>query len=228
MYGMSAAHKTLPIPSYARVTNLKNGRSVIVRVNDRGPFLHDRIMDLSYAAAYKLDIIGSGSAEVEVESILPGQVATPVQVSPVQTPPVQAPPAQTAAAAPVSVQPMPAEPVRVDPLPTAPTPPAIIPISTTPILPPAAQDSPVAARENATRGGGVFLQLGSFRSPQGAQSFVANIRHKLGDLGKQLGIYTRGGMTRVRLGPYRTAEDARASAEQLEPTLGFKPFISPN
>lgn len=69
MYGMTAAHPTLPVPSYARVTNLANGKSVVVRVNDRGPFLHNRIIDLSYAAAYKLGYVNNGSAEVEVESI---------------------------------------------------------------------------------------------------------------------------------------------------------------
>jgi len=69
MYGMTAAHPTLPVPSYAKVTNLANGKSVIVRVNDRGPFLHDRIIDLSYAAAYKLGYAQNGSTEVEVESI---------------------------------------------------------------------------------------------------------------------------------------------------------------
>lgn len=73
MYGMSAAHPTLPIPSYARVTNLSNGKSVVVRVNDRGPFLDNRLIDLSYTAAAKLGIIGRGSAPVEVDSILPGQ-----------------------------------------------------------------------------------------------------------------------------------------------------------
>jgi rare lipoprotein A len=69
MYGMTAAHRTLPIPSYARVTNLANGRSVVVRVNDRGPFHSERIIDLSYAAAYKLGYISAGSARVEVESV---------------------------------------------------------------------------------------------------------------------------------------------------------------
>jgi rare lipoprotein A len=73
MYGMTAAHKTLPIPSYARVTNLANGRSVVVRINDRGPFHGDRIIDLSYAAAHRLGYIGAGSARVEVESVLPGE-----------------------------------------------------------------------------------------------------------------------------------------------------------
>jgi rare lipoprotein A len=69
MYAMTAAHPTLPIPSYARVTNVANGRSVVVRVNDRGPFLHGRVIDLSYAAAWKLGYIEQGSALVEVETI---------------------------------------------------------------------------------------------------------------------------------------------------------------
>jgi len=77
MYQMSAAHKTLPIPSYARVTNLANGRSVVVRVNDRGPFHSERIIDLSYAAAYKLGYIAAGSARVEVESVAPGPAIDP-------------------------------------------------------------------------------------------------------------------------------------------------------
>ena len=79
MYAMTAAHPTLPLPSYARVTNLANGKSVVVRVNDRGPFHPGRIIDLSYAAAYRLGIAQKGSGEVEVESILPG--AAPVQLA---------------------------------------------------------------------------------------------------------------------------------------------------
>jgi rare lipoprotein A len=71
MYAMTGAHTTLPIPSYARVTNLANGRSVVVRINDRGPFLNERLIDLSYVAAHKLDIVRNGSAMVEVESVLP-------------------------------------------------------------------------------------------------------------------------------------------------------------
>lgn len=71
MYAMTAAHPTLPLPSYARVTNIANGKSVVVRVNDRGPFLHERVIDLSYTAAYKLGIINGGSAEVEVVSLPP-------------------------------------------------------------------------------------------------------------------------------------------------------------
>ena len=83
MFAMTAAHPTLPIPSYVRVTNLANGSAVVVRVNDRGPFLHERLIDLSYAAAWKLGYIGAGSARVEVESVLPGEA------------PKEAPPADT-------------------------------------------------------------------------------------------------------------------------------------
>ena len=75
MYAMTAAHKTLPIPAYARVTNLSNGRSVIVRINDRGPFVNNRIIDLSYTAAHKLDMWRAGTAFVEVEVITPGASA---------------------------------------------------------------------------------------------------------------------------------------------------------
>ena len=66
MYGMSAAHKNLPLPTYVKVTNLNNQKSVIVRVNDRGPFHHQRVIDLSYSAAYKLDMLKTGTAEVEI------------------------------------------------------------------------------------------------------------------------------------------------------------------
>ncbi len=69
MYGMTAAHKTLPLPAYARVTNLQNGRSVVVRINDRGPFVGNRIIDLSYTAASKLDMLRNGTAMVEVRSL---------------------------------------------------------------------------------------------------------------------------------------------------------------
>ena len=69
MYSMTAAHRTLPLPAYARVTNLKNGRSVVVRVNDRGPFKSNRIIDMSYAAALKLDMIRDGTTLVEVAAL---------------------------------------------------------------------------------------------------------------------------------------------------------------
>ena len=87
MYAMTAAHKTLPLPSYARVRNLQNGRSVVVRVNDRGPFLHNRLIDLSYAAAARLGILGTGTGVVEVEAVSPEEPET--QAAQVKTYPLQ-------------------------------------------------------------------------------------------------------------------------------------------
>jgi rare lipoprotein A len=82
MYAMTAAHKTLPLPAYVRVTNLQNGRSIVVRVNDRGPFVGNRIIDLSYTAASKLDMLRNGTAMVEVRSLEPlaggAPLATPL------------------------------------------------------------------------------------------------------------------------------------------------------
>lgn len=89
MYAMTAAHKTLPLPSYVRVRNLANGREVIVRVNDRGPFLHGRLIDLSYAAAYKLDVLKTGTARVEVSAVGPDdRPANSVAIGTVDTAPV--------------------------------------------------------------------------------------------------------------------------------------------
>jgi len=93
MYGMTAAHKTLPLPTYARVTNLANGKSVVVRINDRGPFVANRIIDLSYTAAAKLDMLREGTAWVEVRALTAGAPAVPVETpaAPAQTPPPAAP-----------------------------------------------------------------------------------------------------------------------------------------
>lgn len=90
MLAMTAAHPTLPIPSYVRVTHLANGRSVVVRVNDRGPFKRGRVIDLSYVAAAKLGLVDAGSGPVEVRAVLPGQPALPIApVSQVATAPVR-------------------------------------------------------------------------------------------------------------------------------------------
>jgi len=98
MFAMTAAHPTLPLPSYARVTSVANGRSVVVRVNDRGPFLHGRVIDLSYAAATRLDIAQRGSGEVVVESILPAD-AGPAVAKPL--PPLTAAASPSSAPSPV-------------------------------------------------------------------------------------------------------------------------------
>jgi rare lipoprotein A len=86
MYAMTAAHKTLPLPTYARVTNLKNGRSVVVRINDRGPFVANRIIDLSYTAAARLDMLREGTTLVEVRALTPGVAEPPTRVAEVPPP----------------------------------------------------------------------------------------------------------------------------------------------
>ena len=94
MYAMTAAHKTLPIPCYAEVTNLRNGRKIVVRINDRGPFVGDRIIDLSYTAAAKLDMLLAGTAPVEVRVLTPGRDAAGSAMPPAV--PVAPPPAPVA------------------------------------------------------------------------------------------------------------------------------------
>jgi rare lipoprotein A len=76
MNAFTAAHKTLPLPSYARVTNLRNGRSIVVRINDRGPFVHNRIIDLSFAAAQALDIAAEGTGIVDIQTVIPEKAET--------------------------------------------------------------------------------------------------------------------------------------------------------
>jgi rare lipoprotein A len=106
MYAMTAANKVVPIPCYARVTDLKNGKSVVVKINDRGPFVANRLIDLSYAAASKLGMLGAGTALVEVQAVGPGDLP---------------PPAVTAPAAVTVVADLPAQPLAT---PAAPPPPA--------------------------------------------------------------------------------------------------------
>ena len=96
MYAMTAAHKTLPLPTYVRVRNLRNNKSIVVRVNDRGPFAHNRIIDLSYYAAVKLDMIQDGTSLVEITAITfddpAGDHPTRHQSTPQSAPPVTPPP----------------------------------------------------------------------------------------------------------------------------------------
>ena len=88
MYAMTAAHKSLPLPSYVRVTNLENGKSIVVRVNDRGPFHDNRIIDLSYTAAKKLNITASGTGKVEIRYINPNQSRPQTRVAAIRNKPV--------------------------------------------------------------------------------------------------------------------------------------------
>jgi len=102
MYAMTAAHPTAPLPSFARVTHSKSGRSVVVRINDRGPFHAGRIVDLSYAAAHRLGIAQGGSGEVELELLVPPFAAGPAQPPPAIVATAEVMPAAVAEPAPIS------------------------------------------------------------------------------------------------------------------------------
>ena len=138
MYAFSAAHKTLPLPSYARVTNLENGESVVVRVNDRGPFHEGRIIDLSYAAAVKLGIHRSGTARVEVRALMPN-------------PPDPDASAATVVAAPAEPAPPTAMDALVAALPETPDAPAAPPASAQPTATVVLQVASFSTRLNAER-----------------------------------------------------------------------------
>lgn len=208
MYGMTAAHPTLPIPSYARVTNVANGRSVIVRVNDRGPFLADRLMDLSYTAAYKLGYADGGSTVVEVEQIIPEGAEKIAAIPPSRLRPTRRIVAQLPRKTPVSAQPD---------TPTQPTP-AIALVSDAP-----AADRPVAA--TPTRPRGVFLQLGAFASAANANGFRAVVEREVDWLASKLQVLMSDGRFRLHAGPFASDAEARIAAEKIATQLRLKPFV---
>jgi len=170
MYAMTAAHPTLPIPSYVRVTRVDTGRSVVVRVNDRGPFHADRVIDLSYTAALRLGYVQAGSAQVEVETITPGN------------------------------------------RPAASTPP---PAAATPSPPPSAAAEPK----------GVFLQLGAFAARDNAEGFRARIYRDLPWLNDAIRVQPSGGLFKLQLGPYASADEARNTAERIRTELNLSPVL---
>ena len=194
MYAFTAAHKTLPLPSFARVTNLANGSSVVVRVNDRGPFHEGRIIDLSYAAAVKLGVDRAGTARVEVVGLTPGENAhhqyDAVAAAPL---PVPGPP-----------QPIPQEP-------SAPT--AIDQLVAA--LPVAA-----AAASPALPVPGAFLQVASFAEEANAQRALAAV-NAAGIAGARLEPGDSSGrpIWRLRIGP--VPDDAMEATAERVRALGF-------
>ena len=207
MYGMTAAHTTLPIPSYARVTNLQNGKSVVVRVNDRGPFFEGRIIDLSYTAAHRIGVLAGGSAMVEVEAIIPDGSGA-----------VAAAPAPRAPAPPASKPETPPAIAASDPGPAAVTPPPAE-LAAAPV-PAAKAQIPIA-----TEAGGYYLQLGAFGSKENAETFLTRMRAQVDWLATTLHVYARDGLFRVHAGPYADPAEARASAERINQALGLKTMM---
>jgi rare lipoprotein A len=220
MYAMTAAHPTLPIPSYARVTNLANSRSVIVRVNDRGPFLSERVMDLSYAAAYRLGYVRAGSAQVEVESIDPVKFV-PTAVAKNGAPAVAKPASQ----APVA-EVMPAKPaaketvVETDAAVSAPMTLAAPASAAPPVMPPPVTQLPIA-----TEASGIYVQLGAFSQRDNAEAFRTRVYQRLDWLNDTIHISIGGGLYRLHLGPYRDRAEAERMAQRIQNALELKPTL---
>lgn len=199
MYSMTAAHKTLPLPSYVRVTNLDNQRSVILRVNDRGPFYSDRIIDLSFAAAKKLGYAENGTARVKVEGIDPhewwaqqGKPVPLVLASPQRVASVQAV-AQPLAAPFEQYSPPPQQHAA-----------AVLPVQ-------------VDAKKNASvAASGLYLQVGAFANPDAAELLKAKLSETVtAPVFISSVVRNQQILHRVRLGPI----NSQGEAEQLRESV---------
>lgn len=236
MYKMTAAHPTLPIPSYVRVTNVSNGRQVIVRVNDRGPFHANRIIDLSYTAALKLGYLSSGSSELEVERLLPEEIFRMAAARNSPAPQASTAPATQAAAGMANMAsaatPMTeAQPVLVSnnistfTLPDAPA----AAVNTASIAPtPAATaltTASVSSRTPGTPGNpGYYLQLGAYS--QAANAEAVRMRLAQGNAaGVPMEVVASGNIHRLYSGPFASRSEAAAVAAQFQEGAGVKAMI---
>jgi rare lipoprotein A len=222
MYGMTGAHPILPLPSYVRVTNLRNGRSVVIRLNDRGPFLSDRLIDLSYTAAYKLDLLDGGSSLVEVETIL-------LDAAPAMK--VAAVPAPAGAAATVTGEP--GGPVLFEvATPAEGTSATTVEFNVSTPPPSATVSAGTRTSETTTTrtvstadASGIYLQLGAFSAYDNADNFLTRIRTELPLMTDNLGIVARDGLFKVHVGPYPDHAMAKQVAEKIAQTLYIKPML---
>ncbi|NLC36465.1 MAG: septal ring lytic transglycosylase RlpA family protein [Alcaligenaceae bacterium] len=231
MYAMTAAHPTLPLPSYARVTHVQSGRSIIVRVNDRGPFLRGRIIDLSYAAAARLGIIGQGSDVVEVEAITHADIRKGLNMAAAPAPSkavaVSPAPAQVVAAAPA---PTPA-PATQQPSPT-PSPPADAPVTPDAL---AALDqqtldtlrgshTPAVTQEPSA---GIYLQFGAFGSYISADQLANRLNGEIAHVEtRNVHVHSGADLHRVRIGPYATRTAAVNAAVRIQEATGLQPTLA--
>jgi rare lipoprotein A len=239
MYAMTAAHKTLPLPSYLRVRNPANGREVIVRVNDRGPFRDDRVIDLSYAAALKLNLL-RGVAPVEIERITNEDIRTgawrrqsegtalaaasvvapnsqqSVSVPTAFTTPVVATPRTTVADLPPMAPLMPLGPpgTAATPTPSSSSSSSSVSVSVS---------APEATPEMATSG--YWVQLGAFSQRDGAIAFQQKIAASMPSLAASVNVFSESGTHRVQVGPYASRDSALVAAEQVHNGLQLVPIV---
>ncbi|HEY4319476.1 MAG TPA: septal ring lytic transglycosylase RlpA family protein [Herbaspirillum sp.] len=222
MYKMTAAHPTLPLPSYARVTNLKNGAQVIVRINDRGPFHSNRIIDLSYTAALKLGYIGSGSSELEVERLLPDEIQRMAAAR-------QAGQSGQAVEAAAGVSTGSVAPVTQPEV-------AMLPASTQTVLPPlqagaiapASATTPTIAVSNAALSGAFYLQFGAYSQQRNAQIARTNLLATLSGMVASLEAVPANGLYRLYAGPYPSRAAAQDAAQLIRERSSEKPFVVEN
>lgn len=236
MYAMTAAHKTLPLPSYVRVRNPANGREAIVRVNDRGPFHDDRIIDLSYTAALKLDLL-RGVAPVEIERITNDEIragswrrgdagATALAFAAPAAPVAPAAPGSRASAAPASDS-VAVPAALASPVVTTPSA-EVRELATLPPLapeaaPPPAPEAPTASAKSPASG--FWVQLGAFSQRDGVDRFQQQVARSLPALAPALNVFAERGTYRLQAGPYASRELARDMAEQVRNGLQLAPMI---
>ena len=207
MLAMTAAHKTLPLPTYARVTRLDTGQSIIVRINDRGPFHDDRIIDLSYAAAARLGMQHSGTAPVEVRAIDP-ETDTPTAEAKAER---AIGDTATAALQPVAGAMPVSRPTLAD-----------IPQPRHHAEPEPLQDfgtAPVDAQRPAASHANVYLQLGAFSRRENAERLLSRLQDLASPLEIQADHSRQTTVYRLRLGPLADVETANALAPGLLPRL---------
>lgn len=225
MYKMTAAHPTLPIPSFVRVTNVNNGKQVIVRVNDRGPFHSGRIIDLSYTAALKLGYLGKGSGELEVERLLPAEIerlAKNRKTSPSAGEPLS-PGATVSSAAPAMTGAARAEngvAVVVGAVNLGGT--EIVQVDA---VQSQGSDPVVVAAPQATSAQGYYLQLGAYSQAVNAEAARLRIAQKPGMSLPPLEVVEYGALYRLYSGPFATRAEAASAALQLQEGGAFKPMI---
>lgn len=206
MYAMTAAHPTLPIPSYARVTSEVNGRSVIVRINDRGPFHTGRIIDLSYVAAAKLGLIGPGSGRVVVQAITNADIrAGRYPGAPLLASASPVPPPAEPRPAPASATPAPA--------------PATLP-------PVQVSSTPASAPTGAVSGGGIYLQFGAFSSADNAQALAQRVNAQMDRSLGQVTVSYQPPLYKVRMGPFPSRAQAHQTASALSSSADLNPVIA--
>ncbi len=244
MYAMTAAHPTLPIPSYARIRNPANGREVVVRINDRGPFHPGRIVDLSYTAALKLDLL-RGVAPVELMRITFDDIRTGAWRRDTSDAPTRVAAAPDAArdavdgsgtpagsvAPPTSVAVPAASVVAVTssaapeaPAASSAAPDAPLAASSPSAAPAAVADAP-PARAYTTPARGFWVQLGAFRERGGAESFQGRVASELDWLSPLLAVFSDASMYKLQAGPYPSRDEARAAAERVRSSLQLVPVI---